>query len=303
MLKTAKLKILLSYSGFQIARALFRWLPWSVAYKIGTGLYYLAYYVLRLRRSYVHAALARAFPKKTAADIAAIAKRCYHYTGEFFVETLKGLSLNTEKLLTHWHIINPEILTPYFERGESITALMGHYGNWEFGVAAGKQMQHLFSIIYKPLHNAGIDKAILEYRSQHGALCINKYTFARRLLKRKKTPHLYLLLADQKPGGDNRKYRMRFLNQETDCLLAPGIISKKFKMPAIYFHVQRKKRGFYEVRLIPLPDPNDPEVTAKTIVAAGMKHLEAQIIEHPEYWLWLHRRWRNTTHTTQTDSI
>ena len=61
----------------------------------------------------------------------------------------------------------------------------------------------------------------------------------------------------------------------------------------LYYTVQRTRRGYYELTFSTLCE-HPLEVPQYTIVEAYARHLEAQIRQQPEYWLWSHRRWKLT---------
>ncbi len=282
----------LLYAGFIVLKTIFCYLPWRAVYYLSDLCYSLTHSLLRLGRRRLRETLKTTFPEKSPAEIIQLTRRCYRHLCDFTLESIKGFSLTPEALLERWHLTNPELLSSYFERDESLIGFMGHYGNWELGIASAHQLQHTLAMIYKPLKNPKISDNLAAHRAKHRALSIDKRDFMRTLLKRRGTPTLYILLADQRPAHANKRHQITFLGRTTDCLLAPGIVSKKFNMPAFYVATRRVRRGHYEGTFIPLPDPHDSNVTPEHIVEAAMRELEVQVSEHPEYWFWSTRRWR-----------
>ena len=70
------------------------------------------------------------------------------------------------------------------------------------------------------------------------------------------------------------------------------MLAKKLDMPVIFFSVKRIKRGFYETTFQTLAEqPNEYKNYA--ITDQFLKHVEQQIIEAPEYYLWTHKRWKH----------
>jgi KDO2-lipid IV(A) lauroyltransferase len=69
------------------------------------------------------------------------------------------------------------------------------------------------------------------------------------------------------------------------------VLARKFNFPVFYYHVQRLRRGFYDVHYSEIClKPADAEATA--ITQAFANKLEAIIKDQPENWLWSHKRWK-----------
>jgi len=61
-------------------------------------------------------------------------------------------------------------------------------------------------------------------------------------------------------------------------------------MPVVYPKLQKVRRGFYKVELIPLGEP--PYDDGVMLLPLFIDALEKSIREQPETWLWSHRRWK-----------
>ena len=67
--------------------------------------------------------------------------------------------------------------------------------------------------------------------------------------------------------------------------------AKKFDLPVVYGHVNRVKRGYYELS-VSLVEADPKETAEGEITKAYMKILEDFILNKPENWLWSHNRWK-----------
>jgi KDO2-lipid IV(A) lauroyltransferase len=110
-------------------------------------------------------------------------------------------------------------------------------------------------------------------------------------LKRKNTRFIIGLIADQSPRKKTLNYWTKFLNQNTAIILGPEKIAKSTKSPVVYLDMQRVKRGYYEVTVLPVVE--DPVNTKEfEITEKHLRLLEGAIIKKPENWLWSHKRWK-----------
>ncbi len=64
-------------------------------------------------------------------------------------------------------------------------------------------------------------------------------------------------------------------------------------MDAYYLHVTRPRRGYWNVRFVPMA--HDCKQTQEfEITELYTRLLEKNILEAPQYWLWTHNRWKRT---------
>ena len=200
--------------------------------------------------------------------------------------------MSKKALLKRYKVLNPQIITPYFEQNRSVIAVASHYTNWEWGVLClSLQFKHKSVGLYKPLSNKYIDNYMVKSRAAWGMNLVSIHETSKNFEQDSSEPSIYYMIADQSPGNVERAYWVDFLNQDTACLHGPENYAKKYNLPVIYGHVNRVKRGFYEVN-ISLITENPQETEDSEITKAFMKILESNILLKPENWLWSHKRWK-----------
>ncbi len=281
----------LSYYCFRIILLITRWTPFPVLYRYASILYYLLFYCLRYRRKVVDNHLTLAFPNQTQQERYQLSQKIYRNLSEVTLESLKGYSMPLAELHRRWRITNPEILKPFYEQGTSVIILSGHFLNWEWGVSLGHQIDHHCIGAYKPLHNQRINDYLIQCRSIAGFELVPATQTSRSFIKNRHKTRAYGLIADQHPAGTKGIHWVNFLNQDTATLLGPEQLARAFKYPVIYISGTRKKKGYYHMHLTLLS--NDPSTTQTgEITEQFMQHLEADIQQSPESWLWTHKRWK-----------
>jgi KDO2-lipid IV(A) lauroyltransferase len=101
-----------------------------------------------------------------------------------------------------------------------------------------------------------------------------------------------VFISDQIPSIDDIKYWTKFLNQDTAVFTGAGKIAAKYDMAVVFFHIQKVKRGYYNLN-IELLNEHTAGLSENEITEVHVRHLEKIIIDNPEYWIWSHRRWKH----------
>jgi len=69
-------------------------------------------------------------------------------------------------------------------------------------------------------------------------------------------------------------------------------IASKYDIAVVFFHIQKVKRGYYNLNIELLFD-HTAGLPDHLITEAHTMKLEDIIREKPEFWLWSHRRWKH----------
>jgi KDO2-lipid IV(A) lauroyltransferase len=101
------------------------------------------------------------------------------------------------------------------------------------------------------------------------------------------------MIADQQPRWDAIHHFCQFLGHDSAVFIGTEELAKKFNSLVYYGSVRCIRRGYYECQLIPITI-NPQEMPDYEITDKYMELLEADIRQHPELWLWTHKRWTRT---------
>ena len=253
----------------------------------------LAFY----RRKLVRQQLTECFPEKDIKEIKAIEHAFYHQFCDTFVEMIKQFSMSKEEMMRRMVFIDQDKACANFSDEQKILFLMlGHYGNWEWIASLQYWTPDVHcSQVYHPLTDDVFDQLFLDLREQYGGECIKMRQTVRRLVQLNALGHPVIcgMIADQQPRWDAIHHFCQFLNHDSAVFIGTEQIAKKLNTLVYYASVSRIRRGYYQCRVVPITlDPcsmPDYEITDKY-----MELLEADIREHPELWLWTHKRWTRT---------
>jgi KDO2-lipid IV(A) lauroyltransferase len=273
-------------------------LPFSVLYVLSDGLYYLLYAIIGYRKQVVRDNLRRSFPTKTEQERLLIEKTYFRFLADNLIESLKSLSMSKKSFQKRFHLKNPEVITQFTDKKQSILLAMSHYANWEWSAPGLTSVLAVKTIlVYKPLSNKSAEKVINGIRAKYGALMVPMKQAIRTIVEHQGETTITFLVSDQTPSARDNMHFVDFLNQPTAVFKGLEKIAKLTKSPIVYMHVERVKRGYYQAEFSVLEAK--PLATAEDeITKKYNKKLENIIIANPAYWLWSHKRWKHQPKTS-----
>ncbi|MEM7669366.1 MAG: lysophospholipid acyltransferase family protein, partial [Pseudomonadota bacterium] len=174
-------------------------------------------------------------------------------------------------------------------KGTGAILVTGHYGNWEAVRFAAQAMGHQSGIIYRAFNNRYLDRFTLNLIPAVGEPILQKGGGIRQLFAHVKKGGVVMILVDQRNTG--APY-LDFLGKPAETVTAAAEMAAKTGAALIPAVGRRDlAAGKFHVRFETPVAAADPA----TMMQEVNDRLGAWIIEAPDQWFWLHRRWRTTT--------
>jgi len=284
-------------TGYYILKALtwiFRLFPLRVHYLFSNIFFFLAYHIFRYRRGVVQHNLTNSFPEKSNRERSQIARNFYRHFADTFIETLyfDRISVREGKKVVKY--MNPELPNLYLDQGRQVVVILGHYNNWEWFSNWPLYTNYRFYPVYKKLKSKVFEQFYLNLRSHFGAIPLERANTYKTLISdhQKGIPSTSAFLFDQTPRIYEIQHWVTFLNQDTPVILGAEKVAQKINAVVLFARSKKIKRGKYEVEFQMVTDhaASCPkyQITEKCLLL-----LENQINDHPEFWLWSHKRWKH----------
>jgi KDO2-lipid IV(A) lauroyltransferase len=174
-------------------------------------------------------------------------------------------------------------------RGKGVLFATAHMGNWELSAFAHGLMTEPMAVVVRPLDNERVDEFVEALRQLGGNRIIAKKDAARQILRALKNNEAVGILIDQNAGADEGVF--------IDFFGTPACAGTAFARLAAHtgaavipgFALWNALESQYVLRFYPIV-----EMTGDVLEDTRRVHavIEQVIREHPEQWLWLHRRWK-----------
>lgn len=269
-------------------------LPLWLLYRASDCMYVITRYLIRYRRQAVAENLARAFPEQGKPERLRTERKFYLHLCDCIVETIKLLHISDKEIDRRVQVEGGDMVERLAADGCPVVLFLGHYGNWEWVQAVTRHYARPATSgqVYKPLHDAVMERVMLKIRSRFNTISIPQKRTVRTLLRMTREGRQWLIgfIADQRPNSGNPHHWTTFLGQDTAYVTGGEEIGRHTKAHFLYLDVEKTRRGHYRMTFHAIDPIQDGEPWPYT---RGFMHmLEQTIRREPAYWLWSHKRWK-----------
>lgn len=270
-------------------------LPRSAARQVGDAFANLAYQVRTPLRRAAMFNLQLAFPDMSEAERKGIVRGMVRQIGWMageFSQFPKYTAANISQIVTIDGAKNFECAQ---RRGKGVLFLTGHMSAWELAPFAHALYGHPLHFLVRPVANPRVDALINRYRCLSGNQPIEKNRSARAILKVLGEGGTVGILADTNTSLDEGVFVDFFgrpacttsgiarIALRTDAAVVPGFLA---------WDAGEKKYHLQFAHALDLVRTGDEDADVCENTARFMAVIEAWVREHPNQWLWVHKRWK-----------
>jgi len=272
-----------------------RLLPWRVVRAMGTGLGFLFYTLDRRHRRIALENISAAFPRKPAAERRAIVRRVFGHFGRLLFELLKFSGLSRDQVLARVEIDGGDRMRDARAKGRGALLFTGHFGYWEINAIAHAAAFAPMGVLARPLDNRRLHDLLERMRGCQGNYVIYRRGALRRVLKALGANDGVAILIDQHIQAPDA-VTVNFFDRPAATTLALGVLALRTSAPVIPVFALPDGVGRYRLVYEHPVDPpaDDTPESIRDFTQRCTDVLEMHVRRHPELWLWMHRRWRDS---------
>lgn len=179
-------------------------------------------------------------------------------------------------------------------RGKGVVALVSHLGNWEVGAALVAAAGFDTFILARSPSSEPVAELLSRHRAALGLREIPRRKGVRGMMRALQSNSLILLALDQHVS--NTYVTVPFFGRPAQTSTVPALLALRYGIPVIPAYPVRERDGRIVSRALPEVTPdysgNTEEERVERTTRRYVAVLEDLIRQHPEQWLWMHRRWR-----------
>lgn len=178
--------------------------------------------------------------------------------------------------------------------GKGAVLVTGHFGNWELVGAFIRQSGYPLDVVVKEQRNPLVDRWIDENRMRQGVGIIKTGVAIRSVIRSLSEGRLVAFVSDQYVGEDG--IVVNFMGQPTTVSKGPAAFAVRLGVPIATGFLVRTGPWKFKVVVFPALWPNASAEREKEILRLTQtytSHLEKLVRQHPDHYLWMHRKWKN----------
>jgi KDO2-lipid IV(A) lauroyltransferase len=265
-------------------------LPLTLILAFGRLFGWLAWMIPNKRKRIAARNIALCFPDLKDRQQKLLLKKNLISTGQGISETLLAYWGSDNKCLKYFSLNGLEIIEQALEKNKGCILLGCHLHLLELASRViNIKLKHKAHLLVRQHNNKIFESHIDQARRAYCEKTIDKKDM-REVLKSLKSNHPVFYIPDQ-----NFSYQciyLKFFNQQAATVIAPARIAQSTKTPIIPWFAFRESSKKWNLQILePLEYFQTEE---KELSLAKMNLLfEAQIRNHPEQYLWVHRRFKN----------
>jgi KDO2-lipid IV(A) lauroyltransferase len=263
-------------------------------HELGIAVGRVIYPFLRSRERVAIRNLRNAFPDRSPEELKQIAARSFETISAAFVEMLAFPTFSEADIRALVHVENPEIFDMLATRERGVVYLTAHYGSWELAAQSIRvYSQRPLAVIAKTQSNHLVDRLITKWRSRFGCRVVLMHA-VRDVLKILHEKGGILLAADQ--AASKESLVVEFFGRMVPTYGGPAVFALKTGAILMLSLCVAQVDGTYRMRLQEVPMDDLTEYSEANVLELTRRHVrmtEQAIIDHPEQWMWMHKRWKH----------
>jgi Kdo2-lipid IVA lauroyltransferase/acyltransferase len=254
----------------------------------------LTFVLLRSRKEVAVSNIKRVFTDLTDKDIKAIAKSNFEKLGTNVIEFFLVPFLSDKQIADRFSVAGKEFFEEALHKGKGIIALGFHFGNWEVTGIISKLLGHNIIALARPLKKRVLLNGFLNHlRQSTGLTIIVNENSGKEVMKLLRENNIVAIL------GDQREKRSRGVFVElfgTKVPTSKGVAAIAMKTGTTVIPVYSVRKGFLRYQFVcgsplEMERKGDIEELIEKNTRKINAFLETIIIQYPDEWFWVHRRW------------
>ncbi|MFP4249106.1 MAG: lysophospholipid acyltransferase family protein [Armatimonadota bacterium] len=268
-------------------------LPLRTLQDIGDAVGRLLFCLLRPRREIGMANLEKIFGDRFDEwERAEIVEFSMRNMAKTMLELLKIPWMDEQQFERFAPLRGVEHLERAVEAGSGVIVITGHFGNWEVLAARIARMGYDLSVIARDANDRDTANIINRTRETSGERVLPRES-VREMLRTLRDGHILGILPDQHTSRGG--VWVPFMGHPAATATGPVTLALRTGATIVPGFARRTADDHLDLYFLPpigLTDSGDREADIRRGTAMVNEVLGEQIAEHPEQWVWMHRRWR-----------
>jgi len=229
-----------------------------------------------------------------------LVKAFYSHLIQLVAETIQLRFLSEKKLQSLVDVQGLEHLLSVAEQGKGVLILTGHLGNWEFAPLGGMSSFHQYRghlhFIRRNLGVKFLENILFRRYHRAGLRVIGKKHALHQIFSVLENNHAVVFVLDQHASIVNRDgITVDFFGKPAGTYRSLAMVANYTQVPvvpAMAYRQADKRHVLKFFQALPWLTAEDANAEILNNTQQYNHILEQMILEYPEQWWWLHKRWK-----------
>ncbi len=280
--------------AFRLLLLVARWVPRSFLLSIGSVGGHLGYLLDGRHRRIALENLRLIYGRDLEPSRARrMARGCWRHFGRITCDTLCFPRFDRRAVGRLVHYEGLEHIRGAYAKGRGVLLFSGHFGHWELTALMQGFLDLPLVLVTRPLDNPLLEKILARLRGFSGNRIVHKRNAVREMLTALRSKLGVAIVLDQDARRDG--VFVPFLGRLASTTPTLALLALRTGAAVVPTYSVPRPDGSYTIVYEPevrVDSTGDREADVRRITAVCTQHIERWIREHPELWLWMHRRWK-----------
>ncbi len=259
------------------------------------------YYCIPFRKKIILQNIRRVFAKSLSQqEMEKLAKSFYSHLLTSLKENFAMRFMSLKQIAARASVLGHENVLDVIDHNKGAIILTGHFGNWEFAPIAGilnfKQYKGRLHFIRRTLRVKFLEKILFRQYYKAGLHVIPKKNALFKACEALDQNDAIVFVMDQHASIESKDgISVEFFGEKAGTYRSLAMIARYTNVPVIPATCYRRADGQHVLQFfkaLPWVCAEDQEQEIYLNTLAYNQALEKIILERPEQWLWMHRRWK-----------
>ena len=227
-----------------------------------------------------------------------LARWFYSHAATTIGETLAIMVSSERRIAGKVDVVGVEHVLKAAEHGNGVLILTGHFGNWELSAVAAmlqfRKYQNRFHVIRKSL-GPGVENMVFGRFRKAGLRIISPVNALIGVFDALEKNDVVIFIMDQHAVVGSKAIAVEFFGREAGTNRSLALVARQSGAPVVPASSYRKLDGRHVMQFYPSLEWINADSSREEIYRNTLGYnqvLEKFVLDHPDQWLWIHRRWK-----------
>ena len=230
---------------------------------------------------------------KTREEKQRILRASYNHAAQILLDYF-WFSRKSEQRVRQYCHIGDDVMEQWVSGNFSGIFVMAHLGNWEIGGQLVAMRNREILSVFRPIGTRGTQKALLKFRVAAGMKVLARDGAVLGIFRALRSNSLIAMVLDQHTDVKDGGMYLDFFGVPATFSKAAGTVAHRMNVPicAIVVKYDGDADNYILKSYQVISSEEVARMTAEEITAQVASAISQMILDYPEQWLWMYRRWK-----------